>query len=232
MPFAPPGDPAEVNVYNIYMAKERPFVKGCRGLRIQDFARIGCPLDPSIWVQRVCGTRRKASDLSPRELQSSSTLRRPPGTANKEFPPAESASPNGLRSAKDPELEVPRDRARLHREGHDPLRAGPGLRLRPGPHSDDLKFVYEKGLAALPTMAVVLAYPGNWLESKESTADYTQGAARRAVPDAASAAAAGRHGGRPQAASSTCSTRARTRAPCSTPSAPSSTRRAASRSPP
>ncbi len=35
----------------------------------------------------------------------------------------------------------------------------------------DLKFVYEKGLAALPTMAVVLAYPGNWLESKESTAD-------------------------------------------------------------
>ncbi len=38
----------------------------------------------------------------------------------------------------------------------------------------DLKFVYEKGLAALPTMAVVLAYPGNWLESKESTADYTK----------------------------------------------------------
>jgi acyl dehydratase len=41
---------------------------------------------------------------------------------------------------------------------------------RPG----DLKFVYEKGLAALPTMAVVLAYPGNWLESKESTADYSK----------------------------------------------------------
>jgi acyl dehydratase len=39
---------------------------------------------------------------------------------------------------------------------------------------DDLKFVYEKGLAALPTMAVVLAYPGNWLESKESTADYSK----------------------------------------------------------
>ncbi len=38
----------------------------------------------------------------------------------------------------------------------------------------DLKFVYEKGLAALPTMAVVLAYPGNWLESKESTADYSK----------------------------------------------------------
>ena len=39
---------------------------------------------------------------------------------------------------------------------------------------DDLRFVYEKGLLALPTMAVVLAYPGNWLESDESTADYSK----------------------------------------------------------
>ena len=39
---------------------------------------------------------------------------------------------------------------------------------------DDLKFVYEKGLVALPTMAVVLAYPGNWLGSKESTVDYSK----------------------------------------------------------
>jgi len=46
--------------------------------------------------------------------------------------------------------------------GSDPSEAG------------DLKFVYEKGLLALPTMAVVLAYPGNWLESKESTADYSK----------------------------------------------------------
>src|SRR5215470_1590115 len=38
-------------------------------------------------------------------------------------------------------------------------------------HSD-LKYVYERGLVALPTMAVVLAHAGNWLESKESTADY------------------------------------------------------------
>ena len=38
----------------------------------------------------------------------------------------------------------------------------------------DLRFVYERGLLALPTMAVVLAYPGNWLESGESTADYTK----------------------------------------------------------
>jgi acyl dehydratase len=46
--------------------------------------------------------------------------------------------------------------------GSDPSEAG------------DLKFVYEKGLLALPTMAVVLAYPGNWLESDESTADYSK----------------------------------------------------------
>jgi acyl dehydratase len=39
---------------------------------------------------------------------------------------------------------------------------------------DDLRFVYEKGLLALPSMAVVLAYPGNWLESDESTADYSK----------------------------------------------------------
>jgi acyl dehydratase len=38
----------------------------------------------------------------------------------------------------------------------------------------DLRFVYERGLLALPTMAVVLAYPGNWLESDESTADYSR----------------------------------------------------------
>ncbi len=43
------------------------------------------------------------------------------------------------------------------------------------PHeAGDLKFVYERGLAALPTMAVVLAYPGNWLESPQSTADYSK----------------------------------------------------------
>jgi acyl dehydratase len=48
------------------------------------------------------------------------------------------------------------------------------LGLGCGYEPDDLQFVYEKGLAALPTMAVVLAYPGNWLESKESTADYSK----------------------------------------------------------
>lgn len=38
----------------------------------------------------------------------------------------------------------------------------------------DLKFVYEEGLVALPMMAVVLASPGNWLGTKESTVDYTK----------------------------------------------------------
>jgi acyl dehydratase len=48
---------------------------------------------------------------------------------------------------------------------------GLGCGSEAGDHSD-LKYVYERGLVALPTMAVVLASPGNWLESKESTADY------------------------------------------------------------
>jgi acyl dehydratase len=39
---------------------------------------------------------------------------------------------------------------------------------------EDLRYVYERGLVALPTMAVVLAHPGNWLESDESTADYSK----------------------------------------------------------
>jgi acyl dehydratase len=50
---------------------------------------------------------------------------------------------------------------------------GLGCGSDPG-EPDDLKFVYEKGLRALPTMAVVLASPGNWLGSKESTADYSK----------------------------------------------------------
>jgi len=40
--------------------------------------------------------------------------------------------------------------------------------------ADDLKYLYEEGLLALPTLAVVLASPGNWLGSKESTIDYTK----------------------------------------------------------
>lgn len=40
--------------------------------------------------------------------------------------------------------------------------------------SEDLKFVYEQGLVALPTMAVILAYSGNWLRSPESGVDYSK----------------------------------------------------------
>jgi hypothetical protein len=48
---------------------------------------------------------------------------------------------------------------------------GLGCGSDPGDHGD-LKFVYERGLVALPTMAVVLAPYGNWLESEDSTVDY------------------------------------------------------------
>jgi len=50
---------------------------------------------------------------------------------------------------------------------------GLGCGADPG-EAGDLKYVYEEGLVALPTMAVVLASPGNWLGSKESTVDYTK----------------------------------------------------------
>jgi acyl dehydratase len=37
-----------------------------------------------------------------------------------------------------------------------------------------LRFVYEDGLQALPTMAVVLAYPGPWLAHPQYRADYSK----------------------------------------------------------
>lgn len=39
---------------------------------------------------------------------------------------------------------------------------------------DQLKFVYEKGLQALPSMGVVLAYPGFWLKERETGVDWTK----------------------------------------------------------
>jgi acyl dehydratase len=51
---------------------------------------------------------------------------------------------------------------------------GVGCASDPITEPDDLKYVYEKGLVALPTMAVVLASPGNWLASRESTVDYSK----------------------------------------------------------
>ena len=44
--------------------------------------------------------------------------------------------------------------------GHDPL------------DPDDLRHVYEDGLQALPTMAVVLGYPGFWLKDPETGVDW------------------------------------------------------------
>ncbi len=45
---------------------------------------------------------------------------------------------------------------------------GAGCASDPAAEPDDLKFVYEKNLQALPTMAVVIAYPGFWLGNKET----------------------------------------------------------------
>lgn len=44
--------------------------------------------------------------------------------------------------------------------GHDPLDAA------------DLRYVYEDGLRALPTLAVVLGYPGFWLKDPETGVDW------------------------------------------------------------
>ena len=50
-----------------------------------------------------------------------------------------------------------------------------GLAAAPTPVSRAISSLSTSaGLVALPTMAVVLAYPGNWLESEESTADYSK----------------------------------------------------------
>ncbi len=46
--------------------------------------------------------------------------------------------------------------------GHDPL------------DEDQLRFVYEEGMAALPTMAVVLAYPGFWLKEPWTGVDWVK----------------------------------------------------------
>jgi acyl dehydratase len=45
---------------------------------------------------------------------------------------------------------------------------GAGCAADPAAEPDDLKFVYEKNLQALPTMAVVIAYPGFWLGNPET----------------------------------------------------------------
>src|SRR3546814_5147368 len=40
--------------------------------------------------------------------------------------------------------------------------------------SSDLRYAYEDGLQSLPTMAVVLAYPGPWIADPRFGIDYTQ----------------------------------------------------------
>src|SRR5256885_783510 len=50
---------------------------------------------------------------------------------------------------------------------------GLGLGLDPL-DADHLRFVYEDGLQALPTMAVVLAYPGFWAKEPDTGLDWPQ----------------------------------------------------------
>lgn len=48
---------------------------------------------------------------------------------------------------------------------------GAGCCADPAATPDELKFVYERNLVALPTMAVMIAYPGFWLGNKETGVD-------------------------------------------------------------
>jgi acyl dehydratase len=50
------------------------------------------------------------------------------------------------------------------------LGAGAGMDVEREPRA--LRYVYEEGLLALPTMAVVLAYPGFWLKDPEHGVDW------------------------------------------------------------
>jgi len=43
-----------------------------------------------------------------------------------------------------------------------------------GAEPEDLKFVYERGLCALPSMATVLSYPGFWLRNEAFGIDWTK----------------------------------------------------------
>ena len=50
-----------------------------------------------------------------------------------------------------------------------------GLGLGQDPMDEaQLRFVYEEGLQALPTMAVVLAYPGFWIKSADTGVDWVK----------------------------------------------------------
>lgn len=48
---------------------------------------------------------------------------------------------------------------------------GAGCASDPAAEPDDLKYVYESNLVALPTMAVVVAYPGFWLGNPKTGVD-------------------------------------------------------------
>ena len=64
---------------------------------------------------------------------------------------------------------------------------------------EELRFVYEKELQAVPTMAAVLASPGFWMrDRKELGIDYLEARARRTGRDDPFAVARSRHADRPE----------------------------------
>ncbi len=68
--------------------------------------------------------------------------------------------------------------------------------------AQQLDFVYEKNLKALPTFAAVLGYPGFWVRDLDTGIDWVQDRQRRAGLHAARAGEAARHRDRQDAASS------------------------------
>ena len=62
----------------------------------------------------------------------------------------------------------------LHRARHHPLRAGRGPGPRPAGPRRSCAIVYEDGLQALPTMAVVLGYPGFWAKDPATGIDWVK----------------------------------------------------------
>ena len=85
-------------------------------------------------------------------------------------------------------------------------------------NADELPFVYENGLKTVPTMATVIGW-GQGTTLANSGINYHDGRAWRAAPDHAQAAC--RHLAMSWRTSvcSACSTRAKTKAPSSSPSA-------------
>ena len=138
---------------------------------------------------------------------------------------------HGPRSRQAARLEIPRHRARLHREGHHALCAGRGLCFRPRrARRSQVRLRARTGGAA--------DHGGGAGLSRQLAGEpglhrrLQQGPARRADTHPASPAGTVRHRDRPHPQPGPARQGRRAKVPCCSPSARSSTRPAASRSPP